>query len=85
MRKELRLQHKALETERAYVGWVLRFMRHCGAPEVERFGEAEIKAFLTEPAVEGNVSAGTQKQAKCALLFLFQTVLARELAFLEPS
>jgi hypothetical protein len=32
---------------------------------------ATIKAFLTELAVEGNVTAGTQNQAKCALLFLF--------------
>jgi integron integrase len=34
-------------------------------------------------AVEGNVTAGTQKQAKCALLFLYQKVLGRELGFLD--
>jgi len=30
MRRELRLQGKSLETERAYVGWVDRFLRYCG-------------------------------------------------------
>jgi len=30
MRRELRMQGKALETERAYVGWVNRFLRYCG-------------------------------------------------------
>ena len=28
MRKEMRVRHKALETERAYVGWVQRFIHH---------------------------------------------------------
>jgi integrase len=35
--------------------------------------------------VEGNVAASTQDQAKSALLFLYQQVLNRELAFLDVS
>ena len=85
MRKELRLRHKALETERSYVGWVQRFMRHCRSPELQQFGDPEIKAFLTDLAVDGNVASGTQNQAKCALLFLFQVVMGRELAFLDVT
>jgi integron integrase len=85
MRRELRLRHLALETERAYVGWVVRFIRHCGSDDLASFGEPEIKSFLTELAVEGNVTAGTQDQAKCALLFLYQQVLARELEFLDVT
>ena len=85
MRRELRVQHKALETERAYVGWVFRFMRHCGSEELRGFGEAEIKSFLTALAVEGDVAAATQDQAKSALLFLYQMVFARELAFLDVT
>ncbi len=83
MRRELRVRHKSLETERAYVGWVQRFIQHCGSPELASFGEREIKAFLTDLTVERNVTAGTQKQAKCALLFLYQRVLGRELGFLD--
>jgi integrase len=37
--------------------------------------EAEINAFLTHLAVEGKVSASTQTQALCALLFLYRMVL----------
>ena len=85
MRRELRGRHKALETERAYVGWAIRFIRHCGSDELRNFGEPEIKSFLTSLAVDRDVTAGTQDQAKCSLLFLYQTVFARELAFLDVT
>ncbi len=85
MRKELRLRHKALETERAYIGWIIRFIHHCGSEDLQLFGEPQIKTFLTELAVQGNVAASTQDQAKSALLFLYQQVLNRELAFLDVS
>jgi len=66
MRKELRLRHKAMRTERSYVGWVRRFIGHCQSEDLQDFGEPQIKSFLTELAVEGNVTSGTQNQAKCA-------------------
>ncbi len=83
MRREMRLRRKALETERAYAGWVSRFMQHCGGEDLRQFGEREIKSFLTQLAVEGNVAPNTQNQAKSALLFLYQQVFQRELAFLD--
>ena len=70
MRREMRLLRKALETERAYAGWISRFMRHCGGEDLRQFGEPEIKSFLTQLAVEGNVAPNTQNQAKSAPLFL---------------
>lgn len=82
-RRELRLRHKSLRTERACMEWMLPFMRFCGAVGVERCCEAQIKSFLTSLAVEGNVAASTQNQAKCAILFLFRAVLGRELGFLD--
>ncbi len=42
-------------------------------------GEAEINAFLTHLAVEARVSASTQNQALCALLFLYRHVLGRKI------
>ena len=66
-RRELRLRHKALETERASIGWILRFIRHCGSEILQAFGEAEIKTFLTGLGVDGNVAVSTQDQAKSAL------------------
>jgi len=83
LRREMRVRRKALDTERAYVGWVSRFMGHCGSEDLRQFGEREIKSFLTQLAVEGNVAPNTQNQAKSALLFLYQQVFQRELAFLD--
>ncbi len=83
LRRELQVQRKASETERAYVGWVSRFVRHCGSEDLRQFGEPEIKSFLTKLVVEGNVAPNTQNQAKSALLFLYQQVFQRELAFLD--
>jgi hypothetical protein len=83
MRRELRVRRKSLETERSYVGWARRFLKHCRTQELQESGEPEIAAFLTQLAVEGDVTAGTQKQAKSALLFLFQSVLGRDLGFLD--
>ena len=79
------MRRRALKTERAYVGWVRRFIGHCKSEELDCFGEPEIKSFLTRLAVEGNVTAGTQDQAMCALLYLYQVVLGRELGFLDVS
>ena len=45
-------------------------------------GEAEIGGYLSSLATEVKVSASTQNQALAALLFLYQQVLGRELAWL---
>ena len=85
LRSELRQFGHKYDTEKAYVGWIKRFIKHCRSPELEQFGEPEIKAFLTRLAVEDDVAFSTQKQAKCALLFLYQKVLGRELEFLDAT
>ena len=45
--------------------------------------EAEVNAFLTHLAVRENVSASTQTQALCAILFLYRHVLGRDLGALD--
>ncbi len=83
VRAALRIRHRSPKTERAYVGWIRRFIvfnlkRHpaeMGAPEVER--------FLSSLAVEGNVSASTQNQALAAILFLYRDVLGITLSWME--
>ena len=83
MQEELRLRHYALDTEQAYLGWIRRFIKFQGSQELEKFGENELKLFLTELAVVGNVAASTQNQALSALLFLYEKVFGRELEFLD--
>lgn len=83
MQAEPRLRHYALETEKAYLGWINRFERFLGGNDLVAASEAEIKRFLTALAVEGNVSASTQNQALSALLFLYEKVFGRKLSFLD--
>ena len=85
LRRELRRLDYKYDTEKAYVRWVKRFIRHCKSAQLEKYGEGEIRAFLTKLAVEGDVAPKTQKQAQSALLFLYQKVMGRELEFLDVA
>ncbi|MEX2157535.1 MAG: integron integrase [Gemmatimonadales bacterium] len=79
LREALRLRHYSLRTEEAYVGWVRRFVRHCGMRHPAELGAAEVRGFLTMLATERVVAAATQNQAASALGFLFGAVLGRPL------
>ncbi len=66
-----------MHTERAYVEWIVRFVRF---PRMRSRADlwpaaAKIEAFLTDLAVHGNVAAATQNQAMKALVFLYTRVL----------
>ncbi len=73
----------SLRTGKAYLRWIRRYILFHGKRHPREMGEPEINAFLTHLAVEGQVSASTQTQALCALLFLYRTVLDREVGELE--
>jgi integron integrase len=77
VRKVLRLHHYSIHTERAYVEWIVRFVRfHSMRSRADLLpAEAKIEAFLTDLAVHGNVAAATQNQAMNALVFLYKRVL----------
>jgi integron integrase len=63
--------------------WVTRYIRFHGLRHPNTMGGGEIEQFLTDLAVRGHVSASTQNQALCALLFLYQDVLGIELPRLD--
>ena len=79
VREHLRVLHYSIRTEDAYVQWVKRFILFHGKRHPLEMGEAEVEAFLTHLAVEGQVAASTQNQALAALLFLYRVVLGRPL------
>ncbi|MCA9504456.1 MAG: integron integrase [Spirochaetaceae bacterium] len=85
VRVALRLRHRSLRTERAYIGWIRRFIHHHGLRHPDEMGAPEIVDFLSHLAVEGRVSASTQNQALSALVFLYREVLGRELAGLDAA
>jgi integron integrase len=83
VRGKIRLKHYSIRTEQAYTDWIKRFILHFGKKHPRDMGSAEVEQFLTHLAVNGRVSASTQNQAKCALLFLYKEVLAIELPWLD--
>lgn len=83
VREKIRLKHYSIRTEQAYTDWIRRFILHFGKKHPRDMGAAEIEQFLTHLAVNGRVSASTQNQARCALLFLYKYVLAIELPWLD--
>ncbi len=75
---ELRARHYSPRTEKAYCGWVRRYIHFHGRRHPAQMGEREINEFLTHLAVVDKVAPSTQNQALAALLFLYRHVFGRE-------
>ena len=75
LKTELRIRHYSRRTEESYVGWVKRFIVFNGKRHPRETGSQELQAFLVYLAIQKRVSASTQNQALCALLFLYREVL----------
>jgi len=83
LRDELRTEHCALSTEKAYVDWVYRFILFHNKRHPSEMGAEEIKQFLTHLAVECHVAASTQNQALCGLLYFYRKVLKHEIKHVD--
>ena len=83
VRARLRVKHYSIRTERSYVDWIKRFIWFHGKRHPKDMGASELEVFLSHLAVDRNVSASTQNQAKSALLFLYREVLEVELDWLD--
>lgn len=83
VRRRIRLKHYSSRTEQAYVGWIRRFIFANGKRHPRDLGAAEVEAFLSSLATDGNVAAGTQNQALSAILFLYREVLRVDLPWLK--
>lgn len=83
LRERIRLKHLSIRTEKAYVGWVRRYIIHHCKRHPREMGKVEVEAFLTSLAVDRDVSAATQSQALSAILFLYREVLEQPLPWLD--
>ncbi|MCD9029570.1 integron integrase [Luteimonas sp. BDR2-5] len=83
VRNRMRVKRYSLRTERAYLGWIRRFIIANGKRHPREMGGPEVETFLTMLAVRGNVAASTQNQALAALLFLYRDVLKTRLPWME--
>src|SRR5712691_2878334 len=75
VRDAIRLRHYSKRTERAYIGWIRRFILFHGKRHPSAMGADEVTGFLSALARDRQVSASTQNQALAALLFLYGGVL----------
>jgi len=83
VRERIRVKHFSYRTEKAYLAWIRRFIRFHGMRHPSTLGGAEVEAFLSHLAVDGEVTAATQAQALAALLFLYKQVLNHDLPWLD--
>lgn len=78
-----RVRQYSLRTERAYLGWIRRFILANGKRHPRDMGAPEVTAFLSGLATRDHVAASTQNQALSALLFLYRVVLDIELPWMD--
>ena len=83
VRARIRVLHYSIRTEQAYVDWIKRYIRFFDKRHPRDLSAEHVERFLSHLAVERNVAASTQNQAKSALLFLYKEVLQVELPWLE--
>ncbi len=72
----------AQRTRECYWGWIVEFLKFHRTADTWRqpreLNETHVEAFLTHLAVQKKVSASTQNQALCALVFLYKQVVVDE-------
>jgi integron integrase len=79
----IRRLHDSPRTEEAYLHGIRGFIRFHGGRHPREMGAPEARCFLNHLAVQPRISASTQNQALCALVFLYRRVLGLEMPALQ--
>jgi integron integrase len=77
------VRHYSRRTERAYILWVVRFVKHHDMRHPKQLGAAEVTKFLSHLATTEHLSASSQNQALAALLFLYRYVIGGALPWID--
>jgi integrase len=83
VRAIIRARHYSRPTEKAYVGWIRRFVLFHGKRHPRELGVEAVTAFASALATDGNVAASTQNQALSAVLFLYRDGLGIEMPWID--
>ena len=75
----MKLRRLSRRTIKSYCHWIRRYVRFHGRQHPRQLREPAVNAFLEHFATDRNVSASTQNEALCALVFLYKHVLEEEL------
>jgi len=79
LRTTIRTKNYSYRTEQTYVHWVRRFILFHNKRHPQTMGENEIAQFINYLATKENVSASSQNQALCSIVFLYKNVLRKEI------
>jgi integron integrase len=80
----IRLPDYSNNTERSYLGWIVRFLRFHPEKLPDDCSEPEVASFLEYLALKRKVTGATQAQALNALVFFFTKVLEQPLGDIGP-
>jgi integron integrase len=83
VRQAIRTRQYSYRTEDAYQHWIKRYVAYHRWRKPSLMAQAEVSQFLSYLAVDRSVAASTQTQALNALLFLYQSVLAVEIGWMD--
>ncbi len=75
LRAQMRVEHMSLKTEKSYLNHVKAFMRYHQGRKPNDLNAEDITSYLNYLAVSRKVSASTQNQALCALVYLYKKIL----------
>ena len=75
VRTALRVRHYSYKTEKAYIRWIMDYIRFHGTRHPKDLTEKHVTEFLNYLAVVRKVAAATQNQALCAVVLLYRDVL----------
>lgn len=78
-RRAMRYRHLSYHTEKSYLDWIERFVRHFKRLNPQDIKSEQAREFLSYLANERALTAQTQNIAYSAILFLFRHVLEKEL------
>ncbi|MDQ7815589.1 MAG: integron integrase [Melioribacteraceae bacterium] len=83
VRLSLRSKRYSKKTEEAYVKWIKEFILFNNKRHPNELDKTHIEKFLTWLTVSRKVSASTQGQALCAIVYLYKNVLEKDFGWLE--
>ena len=83
VRRAIRVKHYSYRTEQSYIYWIKKFILFNNKRHPNEMGEQEINHFLTYLAVNKKVSASTQNQALCSILFLYKQVIKKSIGWID--
>lgn len=78
VRSAIRVKHYSYRTEQSYIHWIRRYIYFHNKTHPKDLDGKDISNFISHLALRENVSASTQNQALCALVFLYKQVLGQD-------